>query len=141
MKGLLLLPAIAFLLFTLPSTDVDARVYTWVDENGKTHYGDKVPSRYRKDSNRVELRGKVSTYSNERIPRTSYGKVATPRSGKRSAAITEVNSSKGKKAPITRHYVSSRHDTKTRHATKSRHASTNRHYKRTRHDTKSRHAY
>jgi hypothetical protein len=34
-----------FLVFSLP---VHAKMYKWVDENGQTHFGDKVPARYLK---------------------------------------------------------------------------------------------
>ncbi len=36
------------LALTLLSTGVHAEIYRWVDENGKVHYGDKVPAKYAK---------------------------------------------------------------------------------------------
>lgn len=36
---------IATLLY---SSSANAEIYRWVDENGKTHYGDKVPAKYAK---------------------------------------------------------------------------------------------
>lgn len=41
--------AIIFALtLALTSTFANAEIYRWVDENGKTHYGDKIPAKYAK---------------------------------------------------------------------------------------------
>lgn len=36
------------LVLALISTGVSAEIYRWVDENGKVHYGDKIPAKYAK---------------------------------------------------------------------------------------------
>ena len=47
MKALVLI-----LVFSLPA---HAEIFKWVDENGKVHYGDRVPERYQKRADNVEL--------------------------------------------------------------------------------------
>ncbi len=36
------------LALALTSTSASAEIYRWVDENGKVHYGDKIPAKYAK---------------------------------------------------------------------------------------------
>jgi hypothetical protein len=33
-----------------------AEIYSWVDEKGKTHYGDKIPQQYRDSSQEVDVK-------------------------------------------------------------------------------------
>jgi uncharacterized protein (DUF3084 family) len=51
MKTLLATAFAAVLLGTAPAEA--ARMYKWVDENGKVHYGDKVPPQYAKQERKV----------------------------------------------------------------------------------------
>jgi len=44
--------ALLILLLTYSS---HAEIYTWVDENGKKHFGDKVPPEYQEQINAVEV--------------------------------------------------------------------------------------
>ena len=48
MKFFFLLMALAF--------PVQAEIYKWVDENGKTHFGDRVPEKYQKKAGKVEVK-------------------------------------------------------------------------------------
>jgi len=45
-------------LFSLSffSGTVMSEIYTWVDENGKKHFGDRIPDEYRTKSNSVDLK-------------------------------------------------------------------------------------
>ncbi len=43
-----------FLLLLL-SVPAQAEIYTWVDENGKKHFGDRVPEKYKTQADNVEL--------------------------------------------------------------------------------------
>ena len=59
---------IALLLF-LCSMSLAARagdVFKWVDENGKVHYGDTVPEKYRKESKKVDSSGPEATAAQRR---------------------------------------------------------------------------
>lgn len=47
----LALASLALILLT--GADKEQRVYSWVDENGVTHYGDSVPPEYRDQKKRV----------------------------------------------------------------------------------------
>jgi len=50
-----MVPKIALaLLFCTASLTNAADVFRWVDENGKVHYGDTVPEKYRKESKKVD---------------------------------------------------------------------------------------
>ena len=42
-----------FLLLLL-SVPAQAEIYTWVDENGKKHFGDRVPEKYKTQADNVE---------------------------------------------------------------------------------------
>ncbi len=55
-------PIISSLKFTLLSLCLlsvsqllYAEVFTWVDENGKTHYGDRIPEQYKEQADEVEV--------------------------------------------------------------------------------------
>jgi hypothetical protein len=48
MKFLFLLMVLAF--------PVQAEIYKWVDENGKTHFGDRVPEKYQQKAGNVEVK-------------------------------------------------------------------------------------
>jgi len=52
---------VAFLLLLGPlSLAYGADVFSWVDEDGKVHYGDSVPERYKQRAKRLDPRGAVS---------------------------------------------------------------------------------
>lgn len=125
-----LLLSFSLLFSSLIVDSANARVFSWVDEHGVTHYGDKVPDKYRKQSNKVNLRGKVSTYSSARVPSTSYGKLSSKSAPKsNSAAVTNINDGQPKNtgSATTRHYTGSRHSNSSRHSNATRHASGSRH--------------
>lgn len=42
---------ISLLMLTLLSFPATAKMYKWVDEQGKTHYGDSIPAQYAKQGN------------------------------------------------------------------------------------------
>lgn len=50
MKWLIMCLAITF---SLPAITAD-EIVKWVDENGKVHYGDKVPEQYKEQAEKVE---------------------------------------------------------------------------------------
>lgn len=41
-------------LLTILALSVHAQVYTWVDENGVKHYGDRIPEKFRQSANQVD---------------------------------------------------------------------------------------
>lgn len=41
------------LLLLLPVLPAQAEIYKWVDESGHTHFGEKIPEKYRKSSTEV----------------------------------------------------------------------------------------
>ena len=45
-----------FLIFLVLAFPVQAEIYKWVDENGKTHFGDRVPEKYQKKAGNVEVK-------------------------------------------------------------------------------------
>lgn len=78
------------LVFLLsPLGAVQAEIFTWKDENGKTHFGDKVPEKYKDNNTEVEV-GPVNSADPEKTVKrkTAYNpgpspgyydpKVATP---------------------------------------------------------------
>lgn len=46
--------------FVLPVLQVQARIYTWTDEQGITHYGDRVPDQYLERADNVEIKTNVA---------------------------------------------------------------------------------
>ncbi|MDO3388712.1 glutaredoxin family protein [Gilvimarinus sp. SDUM040013] len=54
------------LLFVLP---VQAEIYKWVDENGKTHYGDSKPAQA--DAQTIEPT--INSYKHQAVPDSAYG--------------------------------------------------------------------
>lgn len=55
-KTALVLLGAAILSFSFP---VHAEIYTWIDENGKKHFGDEVPEKYKDQKKQVKV--KVNT--------------------------------------------------------------------------------
>lgn len=47
------LPIVLALTLSIPATTAD-EIVKWVDENGKVHYGDKVPDQYKEQAQKVE---------------------------------------------------------------------------------------
>jgi len=47
------LPIVLVLTLYVPATTAD-EIVKWVDENGKVHYGDKVPDQYKEQAQKVE---------------------------------------------------------------------------------------
>jgi hypothetical protein len=47
-----------FLLIFI-TLNVNAQVYKWTDENGTTHFGDKVPDKYKKEANDINVQPNV----------------------------------------------------------------------------------
>jgi hypothetical protein len=45
-----------FLVLLFLAFPVQAEIYKWVDENGKTHFGDRVPEKYQEKADNVELK-------------------------------------------------------------------------------------
>lgn len=48
---------------------VNAEIFTWKDENGKTHFGDKVPEKYKDNNSEVEI-GAVNSADPEKTRKT-----------------------------------------------------------------------
>jgi hypothetical protein len=48
--------AFLLLLCSMSSGARGADIFRWLDENGKVHYGDSVPERYKQKAKRVELK-------------------------------------------------------------------------------------
>jgi len=46
---------LASVLVLLATGSTAAEVYTWTDENGQKHFGDKIPLEYQEQSNHVDL--------------------------------------------------------------------------------------
>jgi hypothetical protein len=46
-----------------------AQIYSWVDENGKTHFGDRVPEKYKKQSEDLTEETSVNNVSDAVEPR------------------------------------------------------------------------
>ena len=59
--------AASILLFVFATTPVDARIYKWVDENGKTHFGDKVPEKHKGRSKGVSVKPNTTSYGSGSI--------------------------------------------------------------------------
>lgn len=59
--------AASMLLFIFVTTPADARIYKWVDENGKTHFGDKVPGKYKGQSKGVNVKPNTTSYGSSSI--------------------------------------------------------------------------
>ena len=47
-------------LLVFATSQANARVYQWVDENGETHFGDRVPEQYRGDRQKVRVRSNTT---------------------------------------------------------------------------------
>ena len=47
-NGLILL-----IILLLPASSLHAKIFKWVDENGKTHFGDSVPEKYKKSQKEI----------------------------------------------------------------------------------------
>ena len=45
-----------FLILLVLAFPVQAEIYKWIDEKGKTHFGDRVPEKYQKKADNVELK-------------------------------------------------------------------------------------
>jgi hypothetical protein len=43
------------ILVMLTALPVQAEIYKWVDEKGKTHFGDRVPQQYQKNAGNVDV--------------------------------------------------------------------------------------
>lgn len=63
---------ILFLCISLFPLASMARIYKWTDENGKVHFGDSIPVKYKKDSEKVDVRvNVVSTPKVKKKPESS----------------------------------------------------------------------
>lgn len=60
-------------------SNVQAEIYTWVDENGNKHFGDVVPNKYRQQSGAIEVKYHKPTDDDvQRVKHriTSYGRTS-----------------------------------------------------------------
>lgn len=73
--------AIFFVAFFCTVLPVHAEVYTWVDKEGKKHYGDKVPAEYLSKSS------EVSTKTVNTLPKMTAPIINTPSAQSPTAAF------------------------------------------------------
>ena len=45
-----------FLILLVLAFPVQAEIYKWIDEKGKTHFGDRVPEKYQKKADGLQQR-------------------------------------------------------------------------------------
>jgi hypothetical protein len=83
-----------FLLVFL-STHVVAEVVSWVDNKGRTHYGDRVPDEYRSKSEKVKVQSLNSmplTETNKRLIKV-YGPIrSAPKKNRKKSKIQTASS-------------------------------------------------
>lgn len=103
MKLRIILLAFVFIFVS----NVQAEIYTWVDENGNKHFGDVVPNKYRQQSGAIEVKYHNPTDDDvQRVKRrvTSYGRtsdqLSVPKKAKKKRKYVK-NSLTKEKAPIS----------------------------------------
>ena len=101
--------SLALLLGSLGPLDAHARIYSWVDEEGKVHYGDRVPAEYREASSRVKLKDSSIALTKSSAS-GSKGASSGVRKSRKSGAVRFVSDSDAKKKQQkpSRHYTHTR---------------------------------
>jgi hypothetical protein len=74
-----------------------SQVYSWVDENGRKHFGDRIPQKYQDQAAEVEMGETNSSQAVVSRPRSSSqsGNRSRSTSGSGSPSPSEVDSSSG----------------------------------------------
>lgn len=81
-----------FMLLLAPLANA-SEIYKWIDENGKAHFGDVIPERYKKSSSRIDAKP-VNTMES-RHPKSG---IERSQAGQENSPPTPVATSKGKES-------------------------------------------
>lgn len=97
-----LLPAL-LLLVALP---VQAEIYKWIDENGRTHFGEVVPEKYKKSATPMAAQP-LNTIQGSALrgpsrPATAPADVSAPQSAEIERPLTEAERCRAEQARYSR---------------------------------------
>lgn len=93
-RGLVFVTLASSLLWAAPAA---AKLYKWVDENGRTHYGETIPPEYANRSSQTLDKGKVKDRSEEFDPNKSKTLKEADDKKKADAAAAEIASAEQKR--------------------------------------------
>lgn len=93
-RSLVLVTLASSLLWAAPAA---AKLYKWVDENGRTHYGETIPPEYANRSSQTLDKGKVKDRSEEFDPNKSKALKEADDKKKADAAAAEIASAEQKR--------------------------------------------
>ena len=90
------LAAVLLVALSLAASSAAAQIYSWVDEQGKTHYGDRVPQKYQSKGDAITLSPHNSVdLGTSALPPTPARRAS--HSPKRASSYSKPTQQKGKR--------------------------------------------